>query len=300
VRKTKDALKRAFPFAAAVRELRLRMRAGQKPIYLDYAVNPQPRYGWGKPAHQRLLELIASRKDSYFKLIERLSIFETKLAAISVEAPADPAAPFWNNGFVMGLDAATLYAFPALFDTKLYVEVGSGNSTKLVRQSIADSNLDTKIVSIDPEPRAEIDALCHEVIRMPLETVDVRVFDRLQQDDILMIDNSHRCFQNSDVTVTFLEILPRLKPGVLIYIDDIYLPYDYPHEWAGRYYSEEYLLAAVLLADSGDRYQIVFPGFFVSGVDAELMRAAAKFWQRCGLGRSTPIGANGFWMRVAS
>ncbi|MPZ46679.1 MAG: class I SAM-dependent methyltransferase [Betaproteobacteria bacterium] len=300
IRKAKNALKRTFPFPAAVRELYYRSNAGQSPIYLDYSVNVQPRYGWGKPPHQRLHYLIAKHKDSYLRIIERLRPYEAKLAAIPVDAPADPSAPFWMNRFVMGLDAAALYAFPALFNSRLYVEVGSGNSTKFARRSIIDNNLETRIVSVDPEPRAEIDALCHEVVRRPVETVDPEIFDRLQPGDILMIDNSHRCFQNSDVTITFLEILPRLKPGVLIYIDDIYLPHDYPADWAQRYYSEQYLLAATLLADKGERYEVVFPGFFVSGIDTDLMQAAADFWQRCGFPQFATTRANGFWMRVVS
>jgi hypothetical protein len=300
IRKAKGALKTTFPFLAAARELRRRGSAGHHPIYVDYPVDPRPRYGWGNPSHPRLHDLIASGKDRYLQTMARLGPYETKLAAISVGPPRDSAAPFWMNKYVMGLDAATLYAFPALFGSRLYVEVGSGNSTKLVRRSIVDNDLDTRIVSIDPEPRADIDSLCHELIRQPVETVQLDVFDRLQHDDILMIDNSHRCFQNSDVTVTFLEILPRLRPGVLIYIDDVYLPHDYPSDWAPRYYSEQYLLAATLLADRGARYEIVFPGFFVSGIDADLMRAAADFWRRCGLAQLAAINANGFWMRVAS
>lgn len=299
VSRARQDLKKGFPFLAAVQELRWRLRAGQVPIYLDYPVNPQPRYGWGKPAHHLLHELIERRKDKYLGMIKQLEPYEKRLATIPVEAPTAPTAPFWLNGFVMGLDAATLYAFPDLFNSKLYVEVGSGNSTKFVRRSIVENGLDTRIVSIDPHPRAEVDALCDEMIRRPLETVELEVFDQLQQDDILMIDNSHRCFQNSDVTVTFLEVLPRLKPGVLIYIDDIYLPYDYPQEWAGRHYSEQYLLAALLLADGRERYEILFPGFFVSGIDAELRQATADFWQRCGFARLSPV-SNGFWMRVGS
>jgi hypothetical protein len=35
--------------------------------------------------------------------------------------------------------------------------------------------------------------------------------------------------------------------GVLVAIHDIALPLDYRPEWTGRYYSEQYLLAAYLL-----------------------------------------------------
>jgi hypothetical protein len=42
---------------------------------------------------------------------------------------------------------------------KQYFEIGSGNSTKFARQAIRDHGA-TRIVSIDPSPRAEIDAIC--------------------------------------------------------------------------------------------------------------------------------------------
>ena len=64
---------------------------------------------------------------------------------------------------------------------------------------------------------------------------------------MLFIDSSHRSFTNSDVTAFYLDILPRLKSGVLIHIHDVFLPYDYPPEWSDRFYNEQYLLACVLL-----------------------------------------------------
>jgi len=294
----KSKLKRSFPALTNVYKLQAGLRAGHFPIVLDYPVSPKSRYGWGKPAHGILHGQIAARTGEYLELLKRLAPYENLLGAIPTETPASAELPFWRNNWVMGLDAATLYAFPSVFHSKLYIEVGSGNSTKFVRRSIVDNHLGTRIVSIDPHPRAEIDALCDEVIRMPLETADLHVFAQLEANDILMIDNSHRCFQNSDVTVTFLDVLPRLNPGVLIYIDDIYLPYDYPQDWDWRYYSEQYLLATLLLADKGARYEILFPGFFFSVIDETAKKAAAEFWQRCGLGQFASTTANGFWMRV--
>jgi hypothetical protein len=296
----RKGLKARFPLVEAVLELRHRLKAGEMPIYLEYPIDPRPRYGWGNPEHSLLNDLIAERKNGYFALIRQLALHEEQLSRIARAAPGDPFAPFWMNRFVTGLDAAALYAFPRLFKSRLYVEVGSGNSTKFVRRSVVDNHLETRIISIDPHPRVEVDELCDQVIRQPLETVDLEVFDQLERNDILMVDSSHRCFQNSDVAVTFLEVLPRLRPGVLIYIDDIYLPYDYPQEWVRRHYSEQYLLAVMLLADRGLRYEILFPSFFISGIDKELQRAVADFWHRCGLQSFANSSANGFWMRVRS
>jgi hypothetical protein len=193
------------------------------------------------------------------------------------------------------MDAVALYCFPCLLNSKLYLEIGSGNSTKFVRKAIQQNNLKTKIVSIDPHPRAEIDGICDEVIRRCLEDIDPVLFDDLKSGDILMIDNSHYCFQNSDVTVVFLEILPRLKPGVMIYIDDIFLPYDYPPEWKDRYYSEQYLLAVLLLADSS-RYEVILPCQFIAN-NGYLSGIVNSFWDEMSL-QECRAYPNGFWMVV--
>ena len=66
---------------------------------------------------------------------------------------------------------------------------------------------------------------------------------------------------NSDVTIVWLDILPRLRRGVTIHIHDIFLPDDYPLDWSARFYSEQYLLAASLLA--GAEFGLLFPSHFV-------------------------------------
>jgi hypothetical protein len=293
----KRFVKRLFPSLAAAIEAQRKIWSGSFPIYLDYSINPSPRYGWGKPSHRMLYDVINANRVQYGSYIQAISSFKSALRSIPYTEPRDPASPYWSNGYMMGLDAASLYAFPNLFGSKLYLEIGSGNSTKFVRQSVADNLLKTKIVSIDPFPRAEVDSLCDTVVRRPLETVSLDVFDELAEGDILMVDNSHRCFQNSDVTVVFLEILPRLRPDVVIYIDDIFLPDDYPPEWSSKYYSEQYLLAVLLLADTQHRYEILFPGWFICSDDG-LRKMAEESWKDIGLGEHIPIGANGFWMRV--
>ena len=115
----------------------------------------------------------------------------------SIPAHAQTATePAFLNSFLPGLDCVALYCLLAEPRPRLYLEVGSGNSTKFARFSIAANKLDTKIISIDPYPRAEIDGLCDEVIRCPVEEADLSLFDRLESNDVAFIDNSHRCFMN--------------------------------------------------------------------------------------------------------
>ena len=52
---------------------------------------------------------------------------------------------------------------------------------------------------------------------------------------------------NSDVTVFFIDILPRLRKGVLIHLHDIDIPYDYPPIFTNWYWSEQYMLAVAFL-----------------------------------------------------
>jgi len=182
-----------------------------------------------------------------------------------------------------------------LFASRRYLEVGSGHSTRFVRRSCRDHGLAMTITSIDPQPRAEVDALCDAVIRRPLEALDAAVVDQLEANDILMIDSSHRCFQNSDVTAVFLDLLPRLKVGVLVYLDDIYLPLDYPPKWLDHWYSEQYLLAVLLLADAGRRYEVLLPCTYIA-TDAGLRGAVDALWD--GVGRGHQGYGNGIWLRV--
>ena len=121
------------------------------------------------------------------------------------------------------------------------------------------------------------------------------MFDRLDTNDILYIDNSHRVFMNSDATTNFLDVIPRLKPGVLVEIHDITLPYDYPTEWINRYYSEQYLLAAYMLA-KGTMFDIILPNIFISE-DSELKSILAPIWEKKEMKNVQTHGCS-FWIKI--
>ena len=142
-----------------------------------------------------------------------------------------------------------LYGFVATQRPQVYMEIGSGNSTKFACRAIRDHGLDTRVVSIDPCPRAEVEALCDEAIRCPVEEVDLTahstVWVRTTFDSV---DNSHRALMNSDATAVLMDVIPRLKAGVLVESHDITLPCDDRTERIERWCSEQYLLAAYVLA----------------------------------------------------
>lgn len=281
------------PLLALVR--RIRGPAVQR-IPIDYRVDPEPRYGHGKPPHALLQQIIERERSAYRDTLRSFLRFEQQLVAIQRTVDTTSTAPFWDNGWFQGIDMVALYSLVALRQPPLYFEIGSGQSTRVVRKAITDQRLSTRIVSLDPEPRSEIDALCDERGRSRLEDCDLDLFGRLAAGDVLFFDGSHRCFQNSDVTVFFLEVLPLLPSGVLVHIHDIWLPFDYAPEFSNRYYSEQYLLAVYLLARRAEALRIVLPNAFVCE-DAELRQVLSQLWNRPELAGVVSHGVS-FWFET--
>lgn len=265
-------------------------------LILEYKVKLKPRYS-DKPPGQ-LLEIIAAREGVYIEWIGRMlkhvPVFHQIKTSDKETRENEPA---WNNGFFPGLDIVSLYTILAELKPARYIEVGSGNSTKVARKCIRDNNLKTRITSIDPFPRASIDHLADQVIRKPFESLSDYGFivDELSEGDVLFIDNSHRCLPNSDVTVFFMEILPLLKKGVLVHVHDVYLPYDYPQDMCDRFYSEQYLLAAVLMANP-KRYKPLFPCYYVSSQKA-LSERLNGIWMGEYSAKAERHGGS-FWMQM--
>lgn len=288
----KDALRRfawRHPLLWLLYNLRHVLKSSQM-LFLDYRVEPQSRYGYGRPPHPGLLALLEQGRDSYRELLQSFLGFQDQLARIPVQQ-TDEHTPFWLNGWMPPLDALALYGLLAQRKPKIYLEVGSGNSTKFARRAVQDHSLATRIISVDPQPRAQVDRLCDRLVRQPLENAELALFDELQPGDILFLDCSHVLLTNSDVAVAFLEVLPRLPAGVLVQIHDVFLPYDYPPRWAHHYWNEQYLVAFALL-EGAQRLQVLLPNAFISA-DPELSQLLRPLWQQVGI--SSDLGAS-MWL----
>jgi hypothetical protein len=267
-------------------------------IHLDYPVHFKPRFGHGSnKTKSALYPIIDANREEYASLLNLFNAYGSIFQQIKLSSDeTDENQPAWNNEFLPGLDIIALYALVAEFKPKQYIEVGSGNSTKVVRKAIVDNKLVTEITSIDPFPRANIDHLANNVLRLPIENMeDHSVFKNLEAGDILFIDNSHRALPNSDVTVCFLEILPVLKPGVIVHVHDIYIPYDYPQFMCDRAYSEQYVLAAFILANP-KKYKTIMPNYFVSE-DKELREILSPIWAFKELDSVERHGGS-FWFQI--
>ena len=238
-------------------------------IRLDHPPTAElrPRYGSGRPPHAQLQRLLRHGEERYRAHLQAFSAYHDDLARIALTGESS-LEPCWLHPWLIGLDTVSLYAFTRLRRPARYVEIGSGQSTKVVARARADGELTTTITSIDPAPRAAVDQLCDRVVRRALEQADLdECFGQLQAGDMVFFDGSHRVLPNSDCVAFFLDVLPALAPGVLVGIHDVYLPEDYPHGFVELWWSEQYLLAAVLLGGA-PWLQVELPAFYASGQPA--------------------------------
>jgi predicted O-methyltransferase YrrM len=223
----------------------------------------QPRWGNLRPPIPALYDWFKAHVAEYRGFLADMRVSADRMRDIPIEFDAALLpSPAWGGVPYAPFDAVVLYTMIQRFKPKRFLEIGSGISTCFAYRAIKDAGLPTIITSIDPEPRAQIDAICDHIVREGLEVCDLAIFDSLEPNDILFFDGSHRTFMNSDVTVFMIDVLPRLKPGVIVHIHDINLPYDYPDSFKQWYWNEQYMLAVYMMGNRG-RINPLMPTSFV-------------------------------------
>lgn len=167
------------------------------------------------------------------------------------------------NDFYRSPDAEILYLMIRKLAPRNIVEIGSGNSTRIVRQAISDGRLDVRHVAIDPAPRDDIRGLVdHAHLARFEDTSSTDIIARLGPGDVLFVDSSHEVRVANDVALLFCNVLPALAKGVVVHVHDIFLPFDYPEEFAFRFphWGEQYILQVHLAAAA---HELLWPGAYV-------------------------------------
>lgn len=234
-----------------------------KIVEFEYGHLPKRRAYDSLPHMRKTLSWFEENEERFSELISSFSPFFPKASEIE-EIAANSTDPSWKNPWFPFVDAITTYCLIALHKPKRYIEVGSGFSTKFARRAIRDFSPNTKLISIDPYPRDEINEICDETMRVPFQDVDPAFFATLTADDMFFLDSSHRVDQGSDVAVFFCEILPNFPKNMIYGVHDIFYPdQDYPTEWLDRHYSEQYMMMAYLFGGA-DGDEIILPCHYVS------------------------------------
>lgn len=151
------------------------------------------------------------------------------------------------------IESQVLHCFIRSQAPPLVVEVGSGLSTAVILEAgglnASDGRPAPRVVAIEPFPRAGLERLPGvELIRDSCQAVPSEVFERLQAGDLLFIDSTHGVKTGSEVARLYLDVLPRLAPGLFVHVHDVTLPYAYSRSVLSSYldWQESALVAALL------------------------------------------------------
>lgn len=191
-------------------------------------------------------------------LYERLSLHREAISFLGSGRYKGENPAFWRG------DAWVLAAMALEFRPRRVVEVGCGHSScvliDLNERLFAPEPME--LTFIDPYPQTLFALLGADdpwrarVMEKRLEDAEVTLFDGLEANDILFLDTSHVVKTGGEVAYALNELLPRLKPGVLVHIHDIFAGWEYPAEWVledHRSWNEIYMVR--LLAEQGGGWE---------------------------------------------
>lgn len=236
--------------------------------------NPCPGIVWDTNAHESFLE----------DLVPFLEEF----------TPPDEFS--WDNGMYGAVESEILHAVVRRHEPKRIVELGSGFTSLIIAGACrlnASAGRPVDYSCFDPFPR---DFVRHGIEGMnsfaPVSATDVpqEQFDALSAGDIVFVDTTHTVKVASEVNRLMLEVFPKLAPGVLIHVHDIFLPYEYPREFfqSQCYWQEQYLLQALLTENPN--LEVLLPVAAMCRERPEFIGALMP-WHRA------PSGPGAFWIR---
>lgn len=194
------------------------------------------------------------------------------------------------------LDATFLYAMIRTLKPARVIELGSGHSTLVTAEAgrrNARDGFPLRLEAYDPYAAVVDDALpgLERLHSVPVQRVPTATFEQLKAGDVLFVDTTHTVKAGSDVNFIVLDVLPRLAAGVVVHIHDVFLPFEYPRDFAekfGLYWNEQYLVQAFLSMNPG--YEVLLSGAaltrlrtdeFISTVPAGVpSEGSGAFWIR--------------------
>jgi len=246
---------------------------------------------------------IEMKRENQLRLLEEFGArYKDEYERFPKDKPPSSDQFYLANGLFGCVDAEMLYCMIRHFKPRVVTEIGSGNSTLLSAQAVLKNQSDTgcpaELVAIEPHPNNTLKKGFPGLTRLvasPVQAIGLAEFERLAENDILFIDSSHVLKVASDVQYEYLEILPRLKPGVIVHFHDIFLPLPYPRDWVLdglRFWNEQYLLQAFLTFNKA--FEVLWAGSYMNLTCPDQLQAAFSHYER---GRTMP---GSFWVRKTS
>jgi hypothetical protein len=176
------------------------------------------------------------------------------------------------------IDAWVLQAMLRHLEPARVIEIGAGYSS-LVTARVNREFLGGKaeFTAIDPYPLDFLESGVPGLTRLRKEQVQdtpVEVFEELGPNDVLFIDTSHVVKTGGDVPWIYNQVLPRLRPGVVVHLHDSFLPWDYPEHWVfeGKGWNELYLMQSFLVWNSA--FEVMFGTYWMIRRNWDALRQA--------------------------
>lgn len=207
--------------------------------------------------------------------IARMAEMSRRFAAECVwprVATGDPHEYFVENQSFSFQCASLLHYMIRYHRPRRIIEAGSGLSSRIINAAVARNQAEghpCQYRIIDPYPSETTTSLPHlsGVMVRKVEEASESVFSELESGDILFVDTGHVTKIAADVNFLILDILPLLKPGVVIHFHDIPMPMEYPRVYYTNpafrmLWTESYLLQAFLAFN--DEFDILCAGNYLA------------------------------------
>ncbi|MBP1178476.1 class I SAM-dependent methyltransferase [Methylobacterium sp. PvR107] len=150
-------------------------------------------------------------------------------------------------------DAFIVHCLVRHLKPKRIIELGSGMSTRVLVDAGNRNQTPPSITCVDKytfdSTKAVLGQLGVKFLDQDITAISMELYEALEENDVLFIDSSHVLKNFGDVELEFMMILPTLKPGVVVHVHDIFLPYNYPSDWIIDWkcvLTEQQVLAAYL------------------------------------------------------
>lgn len=235
------------------------------------------------------------------ELLRRLAPFAAELPF--PDRPAAGSRYHLDNEFFPFADGAVLFALLRHLRPARVVEIGSGFSSAVMLDT-NDRHLGgaTRFTFVEPYPDRLLGLLAAAdrdrvtILRQRVQDVPADVFAALEANDVLFIDSSHVAKVGSDVNHLFFDVLPRLRPGVVVHVHDVFWPFEYPRGWFAKGYAwnEAYLVRAFLQYNRAFAV-LLFPSYLEAHHPAELLAAVPDAAKRPT--HAPDVGAGSLWLR---
>jgi GT2 family glycosyltransferase/glycosyltransferase involved in cell wall biosynthesis len=201
-----------------------------------------------------------------------------------------------NNPTFDGTDALVLYCMIRHFRPNIIAVVDTGFSLSLAAQA-AVLNGNTRVICVAPDSEDAVltrgqPGLTGTISQNPPEDI-LDVVDQLKVGDILFFGPHFLEKIHEDINYPLLEVLPRLKPGVITHFHGIFMPQKFPKEWMLKSPESWGLQCGLqIFLSCNPRFEVVFGNSYMAATHNREMSEVFP--------KSPWVGGGSFWIRKVS